>query len=359
MNLKKKIIGIAFLAVLSMSAEAAGEWVDKISMKGDFRYRHEWIDEAGKDTRDRQRIRARLYIDAQVTDTVKVKTGLATGSDDPVSTNETLDNGFSTKDIKLDQAYFEWTPESAGGLAVWGGKMKMPFEAPEKSDLVWDGDLSPEGLALLFRSDDSPFFATLSGLWVDEKSSADDAFLYGAQAGLQFKGDVTFTLGASYYTYTEAKGFAPYYDPMVAFGNKVDMDGNYINDFDIMEAFIAAKTKLGDLPFAIYAHYVTNGDADDDDTGYLAGFSLGSAKDAGQWAFKYNYRKLEANAVVGAFTDSDSGGGGTDIKGHKIGLEIGLAKNWTAGITYFMNDKKISTSSVDYDRGQIDLVFKY
>ena len=61
-----------------------------------------------------------------------------------------------------------------------------------------------------------------------------------------------------------------------------------------------------------------NDDADDLDTGYLAGFKLGKAKSKGSWQFQYQYEDLEADATLGAITDSDFMGGGTDGEGHKF-----------------------------------------
>ena len=80
-------------------------WAEKVKWKGDFRYRYEDIDEDTKDDRQRHRIRARAALIAQATDNVEVGLGLATGGDDPVSTNQTLGGGGSTKDVRLDLAY--------------------------------------------------------------------------------------------------------------------------------------------------------------------------------------------------------------------------------------------------------------
>ena len=84
-------------------------WAEKIKWKGDFRYRYEDIEEDGKDDRDRNRIRARPALVAKTSDTTEVGFGLATGGDDPVSTNQTLGGGGSTKDVRLDLAYATWT----------------------------------------------------------------------------------------------------------------------------------------------------------------------------------------------------------------------------------------------------------
>lgn len=57
--------------------------------------------------------------------------GMATGGDDPVSTNQTLDTGSSTKDIRLDLAHFDYQFNDSRSLT--GGKMKNPFYKPGKT----------------------------------------------------------------------------------------------------------------------------------------------------------------------------------------------------------------------------------
>jgi hypothetical protein len=71
----------------------------------------------------------------------------------------------------------------------------------------------------------------------------------------------------------------------------------------------------------------------------------------------YNYRDLEADAVVGAFSDSDFIGGGTDGKGHMFTAGYAISKNFTTGITYFSNEK--GQQETDYDRLQIDFKLKF
>ena len=96
----------AFSSAASMAlAGETPDWTENISLKGDLRLRHEIIDQDYKDTRNRTRLRARLSLKGQVNDEVNVHLRLASGSDDPVSTNQSLDDGFSSKDINLNLAY--------------------------------------------------------------------------------------------------------------------------------------------------------------------------------------------------------------------------------------------------------------
>jgi hypothetical protein len=104
---------------------ATDNWSDRIRLDGDFRYRYERIDPEGSDTRRRNRIRARVNVKADVSDDIEVGFGLATGGDDPVSTNQTLGGGGSSKDVSLNLAYADW--EVMDGLHLIGGKFKNPL----------------------------------------------------------------------------------------------------------------------------------------------------------------------------------------------------------------------------------------
>ena len=104
---------------------ATESWTDRITLDGDFRYRYERIDPEGSDTRRRNRIRARTNIKAAVSDNIDVGFGLATGGDDPVSTNQTLGGGGSSKGIALNLAYVDW--EITDGLHLFAGKFKNPL----------------------------------------------------------------------------------------------------------------------------------------------------------------------------------------------------------------------------------------
>jgi len=109
---------------------ASETWTDRVKLDGDFRYRYEHIDPQGSSSRTRTRIRARTNIKAKVADNIDVGFGLATGGDDPVSTNQTLGGGGSSKDVVLNLAYVDW--EAADGLHIFAGKFKNPLEVPAR-----------------------------------------------------------------------------------------------------------------------------------------------------------------------------------------------------------------------------------
>jgi hypothetical protein len=99
-----------------------------------------------------------------------------------------------------------------------------------------------------------------------------------------------------------------------------------------------------------------------ENTGWLIGTKFGKAKNPGTWDVGYEYRDLEADAVVGVFTDSDFIGGGTDGKGHKFSASYAIAKNATLGATYFMSQRDADgdgSVNDNYDRFQFDLKVKF
>jgi hypothetical protein len=55
----------------------------------------------------RERIRCPLSATGKVNDNTDVNVRLATGSADPVSTNQTLDGGFTSKALWVDHAYYD------------------------------------------------------------------------------------------------------------------------------------------------------------------------------------------------------------------------------------------------------------
>ncbi len=250
---------LAVLAALLFAAHPASaqeaNWADRIKFKGDVRLRHERIDEDGVEDRARMRFRARLGLSAIVDDDVKFVFQLATGGDNPVSTNQTFDDGFSTKDIGVDLAYVDW--KIRDGLNFYGGKMKNPVYIAGGAPLMWDSDLNPEGFALKYNAGN--FFGTAGGFSVEERGSSDDSLLYVVQAGLQFPlGDnVDLTAGVGYFAYTNTIGNEPFYDGS-ANGNSVDMNGNYVYDYRNTEMFAELGTKIGDWPLKVYAQAVQN-----------------------------------------------------------------------------------------------------
>ena len=364
MNRYVAITAAVLMTAGSMQTEAM-EVVDGLTIGGDMRLRHETIHEDGKDDRDRQRMRARLKLGAKVTDTVKADFRLASGSDDPVSSNQSLDGGFGTKDFRLDRAYLTWTPEAFSGFdgTLFIGKMAQPFVVIK--DLIWDGDFNPEGAA--FQASAGVLQFTAAAWIAEERSSDAETYVASAQLVGNFNiGESKLLLGATYYDWANMKGYELLFDTEDSFGNSTieDAEGalSYAEDFGQAELLAKWSGALG-LPVSVYADYVINNDADgDQDTAYMVGATFGKAKDPGSYQLDYNFREVEADAVVAAYSDSDAFGGGSDGEGHKLQFKYQMEKNWQFAATYFFENTigiQDGGSDTDYERFQIDLVAKF
>jgi len=360
-----KVVVVALLGAAVLTGSAAGaNWTDRVKMKGDFRYRHEMIDEEGKDARNRQRLRARIGIEGQVSDRTKIVFQLASGSSDPVSTNQTLDDAFSTKQVGIDLAYFQTTHEKVSNLTLIGGKFKNPFLKPGKSELVWDSDWNPEGGAIKFKKnlDGVTLQAVGAGLWIEERSKDDDSYLLAGQAMARFhmnEKQSSIAVGGGFFNYGNAAGYPTFVEKGDSFGNSMTADSLYANDYEIMELFAEVSHRVDGIPMVAIADYVNNTAADSLETGWLVGLYVGKTKKPGSWNLRYLYREVKKDAVLGAFADSDFRGGGTDAKGHEFGGGYQLDNNMTFGVSYFVNTVGLDAAESDFNRLQVDLQLKF
>jgi len=360
--------------VRTTDAVAASEtWPDRVRLDGDFRYRYETIDVEDSDIRRRNRIRARFNVKADLADDVEVGFGLATGGDDPVSTNQTLGGGGSTKGVGLNLAYANW--EATDGLNLIAGKFKNPLTRVGGQPLTWDGDWTPEGLALRYKRD--WFFANAIGSFLESDSKkGNDSFAWGGQLGASaVLGDVKLTGGLGYYSIDTAGKSTTYGDPTdpgdffgntaveesgLACGTTPDTECAYLYDYLLTQVFAEAAFELGNWPTKVFFDYVNNSDPSDDDTGWTLGTIIGRAKDRGQMQFTYYYADKQADSMLGIVTDSDFGGGGTDSKGHWLQFNYGVSKSWTIGAQYFINEIDVASGSKrDFNRLMIDMQWKW
>lgn len=334
-------------------------WSEKMYWKGDFRYRYETFDVEGKPDRDRNRIRARAALIADVTPTLQVGLGLASGGEDPVSSNQTLGGGGSTKDLRIDLAYFDYSGWK--NTNIFGGKFSNYIYTPDKNQLLWDGDWRPEGTGV--KWDNGTFFANGLGTWIESDSNKDQSFAYLTQLGVKLPigESMNFIAGVGYHNFETAGNGSYFGADDDFFGNSYDpVTKTYLYDYEELELFAELKFGIFNQPALIFANYVQNQAVDENDTAYAAGFKIGSAKNKGDWHFAYLYKKLEADALLGLLTDSDFGGGGTDSKGHVLKGSYAIHKNFNANATYFINDVALASGEpFDFRRLQLDLSFKY
>lgn len=336
-------------------------WAERISWKGDFRYRVERIDEEGINQRDRNRIRARAALTARTSDTTEVGLGLASGGDSPVSTNQTLGGNGSTKDLRLDLAYLKWTGLQNTHLTA--GKFSNPFYRAQGSGLIWDSDFRPEGIALVWER--GPVFVNASYNFLESDSRAGDDAIWGVQLGARVSPDPAVRLVAAIkYLDIPARGRAAL-DPGEPdfFGNSsVVVDGRrvYAVDYNLFNASLNLDFALREFPVSLFADFVTNEDAQELDTGFLAGLVFGPLQPAGKWRLRYQYQDLEADATFGLISDSNFAGGDTDGTGHKFVARYDIDSRWYVAATYFDNKRGVDLGdNTDYKRFVFDTGIKY
>jgi hypothetical protein len=346
------------------SSELPG-WVKSMKLKGDLRLRYQKDQNDGAVDRDRGRIRYRLGVESKVNDMVKVGAGLASGSDDPRSTNETLDNTFETPDIRLDYAYAEISPLSQ--MKLVGGKFPRKDYLWATTDLLWDGDINPEGVSLhvdAIDTDGVDMFVN-GGWWTLDEFSSDDSdpFMFYVQPGVKATMEnVSATIAGTYYGFENLDSATGRLDH--AAGTNTLSGTDYMYAYDSYGVSGELALKLGtDVPVekvAAFADYIHNPDPDDNNTGYAVGAKAGSAKigNPGTWGLKYIYAELERDAFLDAFPDSDRFGGRTDIKGHEVALEVAVLKNVVVGLDYY-DTERISNSLDTNKIVQADVLFKF
>ncbi|HET7314527.1 putative porin [Salinisphaera sp.] len=332
-------------------------WLDKIKFTGDLRLRYEYNDNSTRQNaaghniaRNRGRLRYRLGIIAAPIANLEVGAGIASGGDDPRSTNQTFGDDFSSKPIRLDYAYaaykFNDYIEGIGGKFKFGDYLWMP------TDLIWDGDINPEGASVHLHSDTAVGTTFLnSGVWVLQEFSGNssDPYLYYVQGGQHFESDNLFaSLAGTYYGY-ENTAQPGTFNPDYSAGT------NTTTQFSVIDVNGQIGTRFGAGGKAsLIGEYVKNIHSGvGADTGYALGAKVGWNK----WAMKYLYGDLDANAVPDTFPDSDRLGGATAMKGHEVALSYALNDAVELGLDYYNSQSKRTTE--DEQLLQADVVFSF
>ena len=343
--------------VSAQEESAPASWTEKVTISADLRLRYEMIREDDADDRDRARYRGRVAIQAELAPDIRAVLGLATGGDDPVSTNQTFGDGFSTKDIGVDFAYVEWGFHPDWALVA--GKMQKPWFRAGGNTLVWDSDLNPEGLALQFRR--KTWFGSAGSFIIVERSNASESRLNTFQAGidLPLSEDSGLIVAMSYFDYTNVIGQAPFYDDDPQ-GNTVDANGNYVFDYNEVEFSTEYRMKAGNWPLTFFGDYVVNTEAGDGDTAYSLGVIVGKAREPGSMQFGYSWHDTEADGLNATYNDSDLADGQSDARGHYFRARYQLRENIYFNGSFIFSEFGVSSgNAVGFDRVMLDVQFEF
>lgn len=396
------------------------EWLDRFSFEGDLRVRYEG-DYYSKDnvsalqynaqtggnltntTEDEGlfRYRARLGVALKLSDTWSAGIRLASGNtNNPVSTNQSLGNYSSRGALTIDRAYLRF--DYGDAWQVSAGRFANPYYS---TDLLWDEDLNFEGVTGSYKhrfGDNLRVFGTAGWHLVQYQGSTAGTpdpslkYLLALQAGTDW--DLTprakLRAGLAVYDYHNVEGRLND-DPSLT--NAQDwtepgfkQKGNTL--FDISGG-LSANSKFGlaskfrivnlttGLDLAYFEPYVvrligdyaknigfdrsevrkrSGLDVTAKTSAYKVGMSFGTEglKRFGDWQAFFTYRRLDRDAVLDAFTDSDFHLGGTNAKGYEVGGSFALDKNVWLRARWLSADE-IEEPKLAIDVLQIDLNAKF
>lgn len=299
------------------AAPVADARIAGLDASGDMRVRQEWNLVPGRD-RSRTAVRARLRASYDVGNGFAVGGQIVTGDpDDPNSTDVTLGNFVDDFQVALDQA---WVRYSHGGFTAQAGKFPQLFQ---RTDMLWDGDVSPQGAAVAYGTAIGGARIDARGLWfvIDEAAVARDSDMLGGQIALSAPIAPTLKAGltGSYYHYRLGS---------VAGADAGDFRGNllaggrYLSDFHLVEG-IGTLHWTGPSerwPLSFTADYVRNlGAAVPGDTAFNLELAAGRTAKPGDWRIAYNYSEVEVDSVLAAFSH-DNIDLSTNYRLHGVGL---------------------------------------
>ncbi|MGE0484968.1 MAG: putative porin [Gammaproteobacteria bacterium] len=322
-------------------------WLEKVRIKGDLRTRYEYKDDEGQLARSRGRFRYRLGVIANPVDRVEVGAGLASGTRDQRSTNQSFDDTFSGKDLNLDYAYMQYS--AANGVRAIAGKFSFKNYLWTPTDIMWDTDLNPEGVSLAWGTQNAlgPMFVQ-GGVWVLEENggSSDDPYMVYGQVGQGW------TMGGW-------KGTAA----VAAYGFA---DANFVTDFSrhdgrntdsklsSVNLALDLSHPLGGGTFDFIGEYIKNIETN---TATDTAWALGAKYALGRWSAKYVYADVELNAVPDFLPDSDRDNGFTGERGHEFEISYELMKNVAVALDYYHIKDEVTRR--DEDLLQADLNVKF
>lgn len=348
------------------------KWIKDFKLKGDLRLRNEMeSNNPGKDN-NCQRIRFRLGATAEVNDQVEIGFGLATGgtgASSATSTNQTLDDSFTTKDFDLDYAYAAYKP--CDSLYLIGGKFKSLFF---HTDMLWDSDIRFEGVAgklthkLAFLSDgDIPTKAFLAAGYFpleNISSSARDPYLLAGQIGSETKFkeiDSKLKTGLAFYDFKSVEGQTTLTGDTNSTNIKVN---GMFQDYRVVSPTLkySAPSIFGviDISNGLLLEFAQNTGVSNENEAWRYGGWLGESKvkKQGQWKLLGQYSRVEADAFLDIFPDGDFNDAGTNAKGWEFIFDYGLADNVILSFDYY-NTETVSGGKSDDEILQADLIFNF
>lgn len=381
----KKIVLISSLLMAQVSA-AQSEARMSMQWSGDLRLRLNQAREADDDSRRYAQVRARLGVKADVNPATKAILRLATGTSS-ISTNQTLGDksnpGMPRRGFGLDLGYVDWSFLDHGHL--WAGRVANPFWSPNKVQTVFDSDLAFEGLAVKWEPQwsDSGAFVNLGAFIISENYSAPtdvvDTGLAGVDIG--YKGKVR---EARFAVHAGTLHFLNIQNKVIG---RVESGADAVDSYSAPFERHRGNTVYAPNPAAPadekylfkyqYTLFNAGGELRKRLSGggeigafyeYVKNYAVGGQGHAhefglmGEWRdFGLSIARIDkgSDSVVGAYTDSDTSGGGTDNEGYRLQIGYGVAKNSNVLAKYFTAERGVDSTPRDYRGVQIDFSFAF
>jgi hypothetical protein len=322
---------------------------------------------------------------------------IATGTvnDDPVSSNATLTQFFTRKPFALDRGWVTYNPLNHKWLSLTGGKFAFTWQ---RTSLTFDPDLNPEGLSEKLSFDFKKrgalknITATGMQLTVNEAAGSNgipfqlgnDTFAYGGQMGVTFgfgpRVTTTFYGGALNFTNADsiiqaitAKTLAGNRNTNATVGGGVDI--HYLSQFLYVD-FISdtvVKTWSGRWPFRLTLDFVDNPRAATSQRqGFWGDIGMGQAINKGDMQFTYSLARIEQDAVLSSFNESEMRAQ-TNVIQHKLVYLWQAEKNTTISITGWLGrtlDRNLQNAALPpglpatekdpyVKRLQLDVLYKF
>ena len=329
---------LVLLALLPTAVVASGHAQDppRPRINGDFRVRYEHTSAGnGALSLGREVVRIRAGLTHTLRPDIVVRARLATGDPgDPNSTDVTLGAFLDDLVVSLDVASVEITRPR---WALFGGKFTNPVQSTE---LVWDGDVNPQGVAgRVMVGDKASVTGTLTGLYfiVDQQAGRTSSNMAGGQ----------FTVAAPAGKKWKASGSVAFYDyrirSLAAAGagdtrsNRLAPGGTaYLSDFDLLDVLIALDyAGLGErYPMRVVGDYVHNSGASDRNTGWGVDVYLGRSARKGDMRYRYGYGLTETDAVLAAFSH-DNTTLGSNYQIHTLSVDAVLIAGFFLNATLY------------------------
>jgi hypothetical protein len=237
--------------------------------------------------------------------------------------------------------------------------MKNPLRRGGDSNLIWDSDLNPRGIATSLSA--GPWFAVAGAFQMADSDRDLLAPLVAFQGGVRLgTGDAgTFRAALGYLDYGGIRGRPPLYDNRFD-GNTVDADGHHRFDYDIVTLMADYAFEVRGIPLQLFTESARNTAVGSANQAYLVGMRVGGTDEGGKGQIGWTWRDTEADSLVAVFTDSDFAGGETDSRGHTVSLQFALSTHVVLGGT-FIRSKTAVGSAVprQYDRVMLDMEFRF